>query len=71
MILPVLGVAFMLAFIISIVAFTTTIFVLTFIYIVIPLAIIALARGLWLKFNTKDETQKKNKEIVYYEYDDK
>lgn len=49
----ILGVAFMAALVISIIAFTTTVFVLAFTYIFIPLLIIAGIRWLWLKFQNR------------------
>lgn len=58
----ILGIAFMAALFISIVAFTTTVFVLAFTYIFIPLLAIAGVRWLWLKLTNR------NAKITYYDH---
>ncbi len=62
----VLAAALGIALLITLVAFGATIFALAFVYVFIPLLIIATARWLWLKYRLK--TQEK---ITYFPPEDK
>ncbi len=56
----ILGIALTVALFATVIAFGATIFVLSFVYVFVPLLVIAFFRWIWLRFKYKDER------ITYY-----